>query len=67
MLKNHLKIAFRNLLKQKGLAFINIFGLSVGFACFCLFLAVSASFHLFLPVSACFLPVSASLNLRKKL
>lgn len=38
MLKNHLKIAFRNLLKQKGLAFINIFGLSVGFACFCLFL-----------------------------
>jgi putative ABC transport system permease protein len=38
MFKNHLKIALRSLFKQKGLAFINIFGLSVGFACFCLFL-----------------------------
>ncbi len=38
MLKNHLKIAFRTLFKQKGLSFINIFGLSIGLACFCLFL-----------------------------
>ena len=38
MLKNHLIIALRNLFKQKGLAFINIFGLSIGLACFSLFL-----------------------------
>lgn len=33
MLKNYLKIAWRNLRKQKGYAFINIFGLAVGLAC----------------------------------
>ncbi|MGH7493749.1 MAG: ABC transporter permease, partial [bacterium] len=33
MLKNYLKIASRNLLKQKGHAFINITGLAVGMAC----------------------------------
>ena len=38
MLYNHLKVAFRNLFKQKGLAFINVFGLSIGLACFSLFL-----------------------------
>jgi putative ABC transport system permease protein len=38
MIKNYLKIAFRSLLKQKGLAFINVFGLSIGLACFSLFL-----------------------------
>jgi putative ABC transport system permease protein len=32
MLKNYLKIAFRNLLKNKTFSFINIFGLSVGLA-----------------------------------
>ncbi len=32
MLKNYLKIAFRNLLKNKGFSFINILGLSVGMA-----------------------------------
>jgi ABC-type antimicrobial peptide transport system permease subunit len=32
MLKNYLKIAWRNLLKYKSLSFINIFGLSVGMA-----------------------------------
>ncbi|HSZ86348.1 MAG TPA: ABC transporter permease, partial [Puia sp.] len=38
MLKNYFKIAIRNLTKQKTLAFINIFGLSVGIACFSLFM-----------------------------
>jgi len=38
MLKNYFKTALRNLLKQKGLAFINIFGLSAGLACFGLFM-----------------------------
>lgn len=33
MLKNYLKIAFRNLLKYKIYSIINIFGLSVGLAC----------------------------------
>ncbi|MDX1585382.1 MAG: ABC transporter permease [Balneolaceae bacterium] len=33
MLKNYIKIALRNLRKQKGYAFINIFGLAVGLAC----------------------------------
>jgi putative ABC transport system permease protein len=32
MLKNYLKIAFRSLLKHRSIAFINIFGLSIGFA-----------------------------------
>ena len=32
MLRNYLKIAWRNLLKQKGFSFINILGLSVGMA-----------------------------------
>ena len=33
MLKNDLKIAFRNLLKHKGYTFINVTGLAVGMAC----------------------------------
>ena len=33
MLKNYLKIAFRNLTKNRANSFINIFGLSVGIAC----------------------------------
>ncbi|HLX91856.1 MAG TPA: ABC transporter permease, partial [Puia sp.] len=36
MLKNYLKVAMRNLYKQGTISFINIFGLSVGIACFCL-------------------------------
>src|SRR5947207_11314653 len=38
MIKHYFKIAFRNLTKQKGLALINILGLSIGLACFSLFL-----------------------------
>lgn len=38
MLKHYFKIAVRNLSKQKGLTLINILGLSLGLACFILFL-----------------------------
>ena len=33
MIKNYLKIAWRNLMKNKIFSFINIFGLSVGLTC----------------------------------
>ncbi|MFK7847380.1 MAG: ABC transporter permease [Rhodothermales bacterium] len=36
MLLNYIKIALRTLYKQKGYAFINILGLSIGLACFIL-------------------------------
>jgi len=36
MIKNYLKIAWRNLIKQSGLSFISLFGLSLGIACFSL-------------------------------
>lgn len=38
MIKNYFKVAFRNLYKKKGLSAINILGLSIGLACFSLFL-----------------------------
>lgn len=38
MLQNYLRIAFRSLWKNKGIAVINIAGLSVGLACFALLL-----------------------------
>jgi putative ABC transport system permease protein len=38
MFKNYIKIAFRNLTKQKLLSMINILGLSIGIACFSLFI-----------------------------
>jgi putative ABC transport system permease protein len=38
MIKHYFKVSIRNLAKQKVLTFINIFGLSVGLACFTLFL-----------------------------
>ena len=33
MLKNYLKVAFRNMKRQKSFSFINIFGLAVGLSC----------------------------------
>jgi ABC-type antimicrobial peptide transport system permease subunit len=33
MLKNYLKIAFRNILRHKGYSFINVAGLAIGMAC----------------------------------
>src|ERR1700704_3213599 len=38
MIKHYFKIALRNLRSQKVLSFINIIGLSLGLACFSLFL-----------------------------
>ena len=39
MLKNYIKIAFRNLIRHKGYTFINIFGLATGIIC-CLLILV---------------------------
>lgn len=38
MISNYFKVALRHLFKQKGLSLINILGLSIGLACFSLFL-----------------------------
>ncbi|MFT3679005.1 MAG: ABC transporter permease [Ferruginibacter sp.] len=38
MIKHYFKIAFRNISRQKVLSFINVSGLSIGIACFTLFL-----------------------------
>lgn len=38
MLQNYLKIALRNIARQKSYAFVNIFGLSLGMTCFILIL-----------------------------
>jgi putative ABC transport system permease protein len=43
MLRHYFKIAIRNLTKQKGLTIINILGLSIGLACFVLFLFYSVN------------------------
>jgi putative ABC transport system permease protein len=46
MLKNHLKIAFRNLWKQRGYTFINLTGMAVGMAaCFLLLVYVNHEMH----------------------
>jgi putative ABC transport system permease protein len=45
MLKNYLKIAYRNLVKYKFISFINIFGLTVGLAC-CLLILTYISHEL---------------------
>jgi putative ABC transport system permease protein len=39
MLKNYLKVAWRNLMKNKTFSFINIFGLAIGFTC-CLLISL---------------------------
>ena len=33
MIKNHLKVAIRNILRHKGISFLNISGLAIGIAC----------------------------------
>jgi putative ABC transport system permease protein len=33
MLKNYFKVAWRNIVRQKGYSFINLFGLAIGLAC----------------------------------
>ncbi len=43
MIKHYLKIAWRNLQRQKILTLINISGLSIGLACFSLFLLYSVN------------------------
>ncbi|GAA4803247.1 ABC transporter permease [Olivibacter ginsenosidimutans] len=42
MLKNYIKIAWRNLLRYKFISFINLFGLSIGITC-CLLIALYVS------------------------
>src|SRR4026209_2791833 len=39
MIKNYLKIAFRNLTRYKFISFINLFGLTIGLTCCLLILA----------------------------
>ena len=36
MFTNYIKVAFRQLIRQKGYSFINIIGLTIGMACFIL-------------------------------
>lgn len=36
MIKNYLRITYRNVMRQKGYSFINIFGLATGLAAFVL-------------------------------
>ncbi len=45
MFKHYLKIAFRNVLKQKTTSFVNIVGLSVGMAC-CILILLFVQFEL---------------------
>ncbi|MFC3196037.1 ABC transporter permease [Parapedobacter deserti] len=45
MIKQHLKTAWRNIIKNKLYALLNIFGLGLGIAC-CLFLFLYITFHL---------------------
>jgi putative ABC transport system permease protein len=45
MLRNYIKIAWRNLMKNKTFSFINIFGLSIGLTC-CLLIALYLNYEL---------------------
>ena len=52
MLKHYFKIALRSLAKQKVLTVINISGLSIGLACFILFLLYALNEFIFDPFHA---------------
>ena len=45
MLKNYLKVAWRNLMKNKTFSFINIFGLSIGLTC-CMLISMYLHYEL---------------------
>src|SRR5579872_6779630 len=52
MLKNHLRLAWRNLLKRKGYAALHIFGLAIGITCCLLifhYVAYERSYDTFQP------------------
>ncbi|MBO9658383.1 MAG: ABC transporter permease, partial [Chitinophagaceae bacterium] len=52
MIRNYLKVAFRNITRHKGFSLLNVFGLAVGIAsCLLLFLVVryELSYDKFLP------------------
>lgn len=46
MLKNHLKIAWRNLIRDRQFSFLSLIGLSIGLACtFIIYLWVNDELH----------------------
>lgn len=70
MLQNYFKIALRNLLKHKGLTFINIMGLSIGMMVFLLiaqYVRFENSYENFLPETADIYRVKLETYINKEL